>query len=52
MHNKSDTISAKTLADMDKSIQNFKMNAVSPVIDLSLDFDTIIKDKHSLRKKG
>ena len=30
-----DTISAKTLADMDKSIQNFKMNAVSPALDLS-----------------
>ena len=52
MHNNFDTISAKTLADMDKSIQNFKMNAVSPAIDLSSDFDTIIKDKHSLCKKG
>lgn len=51
MHNKPDTISAKTLADMDKSIQNFKMNAVSPAIDLLLNFDTIIKDNHSLRKK-
>ena len=52
MHNKPDTISAKTLADIDKSIQNFKMNAVSPAIDLLLNFDTIIKDNHSLRKKG
>lgn len=33
-----DTISAKTLKDMDKAISNFKMGEVSPVIDLS-DFD-------------
>lgn len=33
-----DTISAKTLADMDNSIKNFKLNAVSPAIDLS-DFE-------------
>ena len=33
-----DSISARTLEDMDKAISNFKMGAVSPAIDLS-DFD-------------
>ena len=28
-------ISARTLADMDKAVENFKNNNVSPVIDLS-----------------
>ena len=32
------TLSAKTLADMDNAIKNFKSKNVSPVIDLS-DFD-------------
>lgn len=30
-----DTISAKTLSDMDNAIKNFKANSVSPAIDLS-----------------
>lgn len=30
-----DTISAKTLEDMDKAIANFKMKDVSPAVDLS-----------------
>lgn len=30
-----ETISSKTLEDMDKAISNFKMGAVSPAIDLS-----------------
>ncbi len=30
-----ESISAKTLADMDKAVQNFKMDAVSSAIDLS-----------------
>lgn len=30
-----ETISSKTLKDMDKAISNFKMGDVSPVIDLS-----------------
>lgn len=30
-----DTISARTLEDMDKAISNFKMGDVSPAIDLS-----------------
>lgn len=33
-----DSISARTLEDMDKAISNFRMGAVSPAIDLS-DFD-------------
>ena len=30
-----DSISSKTLSDMDRAVQNFKMDAVSPAIDLS-----------------
>ena len=30
-----DTISSKTLEDMDRAISNFKMGSVSPAIDLS-----------------
>lgn len=30
-----ESISAKTLEDMDKAVRNFKMGKVSPVIDLS-----------------
>lgn len=33
-----DTISAKTLSDMDKAVANFKTGSVSPAVDLS-DFD-------------
>ncbi len=31
----SEMISAKTLADMDRTIENFKLGCVSPAIDLS-----------------
>ena len=30
-----DSISARTLEDMDKAISNFKMGDVSPIVDLS-----------------
>ena len=30
-----DSISARTLEDMDKAISNFKMGYVSPIVDLS-----------------
>jgi len=33
-----DTISAKTVADMDRAVANFRVGSVSPAIDLS-DFD-------------
>lgn len=37
-HAMEDTISAKTLSDMGKAVENYKNGSVSPVIDLS-DFD-------------
>lgn len=43
----SDSISARTLEDMDKAIRNFKMGDVSPEIDLS-DMEEDISCHHEL----